>query len=238
MIKNLKSIQSRNDFFQVRPFDIHKFSLEFFGHEDHPQNYQDHISKINDVLFPLNDLFAVRVLTNINTPYHIQSSSDFSIIEGSCSVETKEYTEKLTEFNWLQEIHSISLDKRTFNAGEKVELEAIHNRFFIIKPETKCVLGHWNYQAKNETNIIGKFKFDFLKLSDQSRKLIKLSKNIYSNEGRRSEEYLKEEFYKILNMISEKDLFFIYITKSFLVSKAQSSDFFSFFENKFGWLSE
>jgi hypothetical protein len=228
MIENLKRVRSRNDFFKVRTFDIHQFGQEFFTLEDHPQNFQDHLSKINDVLFPLSDLLAIRLLTNLNTPYLIQSSTDFNLLEGRCELETIEYTETETSFTWLKEIITTSVEKRSFKAGESVELLAAPNRYYLLKPETKCVLGQWNYQTPNASNFIGKYKFDFFQLSDQGRKLIKLSKNIYSQEGDR-----KEEFSKILNKISEKDLFFIHATRAYLVSKAQSADFNEYASGRF-----
>lgn len=236
MIDQLKTISNLADFFQIRPFNIHEFSHEYFIQSDYCQNYQDHFSKINDVLFPLNDSFGIRVLTNVNTPYLIQSSSAVSVIDGTCSLETLDFTEKNTGLSWLNEISSTSLEKRTLQTGDKLELKTQANRYFILRLETKCVVAHWNYQAKSESNMIERFKFDFFQLSHQGRKLIKLTKNIYANGDRRSEQDLKSDFYRILDRISEKDLFLIYVTKSYLIYNAQLTDFKKYYEHKYSHL--
>ena len=98
------------------------------------------------------------------------------------------------------------------------------------------MLAHWNYQVAPVSNIIGNFEMAAFTLTHPGRKLIKLSRNIYANERRLSTEELRMEFFKILKLMRDEDLFFVFATQAYLSSKLQLAHFHEYVEMKFGEL--
>ncbi len=77
---------------------------------------------------------------------------------------------------------------------------------------------------------------DFFTLSHPGRKLIKLSRNLYANERHLAPEELKLDFFKILKLMRDEDLFFVFATQSYMSSKLQQAHFQEFIQDKFGEL--
>lgn len=229
MIENL-------DFLQLRPFPFTAFREAYFAKTNHVLVYQDNLSQINDVIFPLNQQLAIRFLTNLRSSYLIPGGSEFKLLDGSLSLETIELKREKTKYTWLHRLQRTTLDKSTLNPGDSLKIPLDKNRLSLLTLQKSCVLAHWNYQTPPASNIIGNFEMELFTLSHPGRKLIKLSRNLYANECRLSPEQLKLEFFKILKLMKDEDLFFVFATQAYLSSKLQTAHFQEFILDKFGEL--
>lgn len=236
MIENLRNVHSQAEFLQLAPFPFSAFRQAYFTDTNHPKDYQDHLSQINDVIFPLNQLLAVRLLTNTSSSYIIPGGCEFKLLEDSLSLETIKLNREKTIYSWLNRLQRNSLAKTAFTAGDHIEIPNDENHLYLLTLKTPCVLAHWNYQTAPGSNIIGKFELDFFALSHPGRKLIKLSRNLYANERRLEPEQLKRDFFNILNLMKDEDLFFVFATQAYLSSKLQEIHFQDYIQIKFGEL--
>lgn len=232
MINKFKTIQTRDDFLLIRPFDIQAFLNLYFTQSNITNSYKDYFSKLNDCLFPITELLGFRAITNIDIPYLITSDTDFIVLEGTCKLEVLTFSENESSFDWLSTLTINSSVEKEYISGDKIEIKCARDEYYLLRPKTRCFIGHWNYQTRGEFNIIDKYKSAIFNLTDQGRKLIKLSKNIYINDSVKVDHELRDEFYQILSQLDEKDLFFIFATKSFLIFKNQQLDFNQYFKNK------
>jgi hypothetical protein len=229
MIENL-------DFLQLRPFPFTAFREAYFAKKNHVLDYQDNLSQINDVIFPLSQILAIRFLSNLRSSYILPGGCEIKLLEGNLTLETINLDRKKTKYSWLNRLQRSTLEKTTFAAGDSLKIPLGENRLYLITLQKPCVLAHWNYQTTPTSNIIGNFEMDFFTLSHPGRKLIKLSRNLYANERHLAPEELKLDFFKILKLMRDEDLFFVFATQSYMSSKLQQAHFQEFIQDKFGEL--
>lgn len=223
---DLWRIQSKEDFLQLKTLDLEQFAVEYFARPPLLGQISDGLSKTNDLFLPITAQLAIRLLTNLNSLYHFESETDLVLLEGTCHVQRFELSSEPTKWAWVNTCESSLRSSSVVRSGDKLS-SVSKNELLSLEPETICLLAEWNYKPPARY-FANNLELESLELSDQGRKLIKLSRNIYAQDGSQNSEELKTKFFEILSKINERDLFLIHMTKSFLGHPLQVTHFESY----------
>lgn len=236
IIEKIKSINNSKDLEALKDINLDQVMLELTTQKNYEsQDLLNNQSIITFVLKVSSDKKLVlfifnKTIKNVHFPF----KGPIKLLTGSIDLEIKHANEIKEVFDWLKEPNYEEIVHKSLKNNDYYDYNVgngCHIVLNIQEPGTAFIQLIPNNKDDKLINI-DNFLYKPTELSNKNRRLIKLSKNYYTNES--SRESAKENFYKVLQDFSDQQIFQTYFIEKYAHSiREMREDFESYMRNRY-----
>jgi hypothetical protein len=236
IIEKIKSINNSKDLEALKDINLDQVMLELATQKNYEsQDLLNNQSIISFILKVSSDKKLVlfifnKTIKNVHFPF----KGPIKLLIGSIDLEIKHANEIKEIFDWLKEPNYEEIVHKSLKNNDYYDYHVGNGSYIVLniqEPGTVFIQLIPNNKDEKLINI-DNFLYKPTELSNKNRRLIKLSKNYYTNES--SRESAKENFYKVLQDFSDQQIFQAYFIEKYAHSiREMREDFESFMRNRY-----